>query len=189
MPRIFLAGFLAAVAMFVWTAVAHMGLPLGAAGFSQIPNEAVPAAALNTAIGDKAGLYLFPWTDPKNHDAMADYAAKAKVMPSGFLVYHPPGKGTEMTGATLGGEFAKQLVCCMIAAVLLARAGGFRSFALRVGFVTAIGAIAALTDNVSNSLWYGFPTAYMTAQIIIDWVAYIVAGLVLAAIIKPPAAA
>ena len=58
--RIFLAGVLGGIAMFIWTSIAHMFLPLGHAGVREIPNEAVVLAAMQTNIGDQSGLYLFP---------------------------------------------------------------------------------------------------------------------------------
>ena len=58
--RIFLAGVLGAVAMFVWTFVAHELLPLGEAGISEIPNEDEVLAAMKSNIGKKPGLYFFP---------------------------------------------------------------------------------------------------------------------------------
>ncbi len=184
--RTLLAGVLGALAMFVWTAVAHMATPLGSTGFSQVPNEAVPAAALQASIGPKAGLYLFPWTDPKNRDAEKIYEEKAKTMPTGFLVYHPPGKGTMMTGGTLGSEFAKQLVCSLLAAFLLAQATMLSAYAARVAFVAAIGVAAALTTNGSYAIWYGFPTDFTLAAMFTDFVSYLVAGLVIAGLVKPP---
>jgi hypothetical protein len=36
--KILLAGILGAIAMFFWTAIAHMALPLGEAGVTEIPN-------------------------------------------------------------------------------------------------------------------------------------------------------
>lgn len=185
--RIPLAGLLAAIVMFVWTAIAHMMTPLGSAGISQIPDEAIPAAALTQTIGAKPGLYMFPWVDPKRRDADKLYAEKAKTMPSGFLVYHPAGQGAMMTGATLGAEFLKQLVCCLIAAFLLAQAGGLVGYVARVGFVFGVGVVAALNTNVSQAVWYGFPTTYIAAQMAIDLIAYLVAGVVLARMIRPSA--
>jgi hypothetical protein len=35
--RIILAGVLGGIAMFIWTAIAHMALPLGEAGIGEIP--------------------------------------------------------------------------------------------------------------------------------------------------------
>jgi hypothetical protein len=37
--RVFLAGVLSAVAMFLWSGIAHMALPLGKAGVQQIDKE------------------------------------------------------------------------------------------------------------------------------------------------------
>jgi hypothetical protein len=36
--RILLAGIVGGIAMFVWTSIAHMALPLGEAGIAEIPN-------------------------------------------------------------------------------------------------------------------------------------------------------
>ena len=58
--RIILAGVLGGIAMFIWTSIAHMALPLGHAGIKELPNEQAVLAALQTSVGDKTGLYLFP---------------------------------------------------------------------------------------------------------------------------------
>ncbi len=58
--RIILAGVLGGIAMFVWTSIAHMALPLGEAGITEIPNEQVVLTAMQTNIGEKPGLYIFP---------------------------------------------------------------------------------------------------------------------------------
>ena len=58
--RIFLAGVLGGIAMFVWTSIAHMALPLGEAGINEIPNESAVLGAMQSSIGDKTGLYIFP---------------------------------------------------------------------------------------------------------------------------------
>ena len=46
--------------MFVWTSIAHMALPLGEAGINEIPNESVVLGAMQSSIGEKTGLYIFP---------------------------------------------------------------------------------------------------------------------------------
>src|SRR3954451_14499307 len=38
--RVLIAGILGAIAMYVWSTVAHVALPLGQLGLSQMPNEA-----------------------------------------------------------------------------------------------------------------------------------------------------
>lgn len=46
MRRIFLAALLGAIAMFIWTSIAHMALPLGEAGIREIHNEAAVLDAM-----------------------------------------------------------------------------------------------------------------------------------------------
>ena len=179
--RTIIAGLVGGIAMFIWTSIAHIALPLGQTGFSQIPGEATVLASMHQAIGNGSGLYFFPWTDMKRSDAMAEETAKLKVNPSGLLIYRPPG-GEGMTTTTLTVEFAKEVAVSLIAAFLLARAALF-SYAARVGFVSAIGLAATLTTNVSYWNWYGFPASYTLAAMVTDLVGYFAAGLVIAAIL------
>ena len=60
MKRVLLASILGAIAMFAWTSIAHMVLPLGATGVSQIPNETPVLSAMNASIGTQHGLYMYP---------------------------------------------------------------------------------------------------------------------------------
>ena len=58
--RILIAGILGGIAMFIWTSIAHMVLPLGEAGIREIPNESTVIAALQSSMGDKTGPTFFP---------------------------------------------------------------------------------------------------------------------------------
>lgn len=60
MKRILLAALFGAVAMFLWTSLAHMALPLGEAGIREIPNEPAVLDAMQSNIAENAGLYVFP---------------------------------------------------------------------------------------------------------------------------------
>jgi hypothetical protein len=57
---ILLAGILGGIVMFIWTSTAHMALPPGQAGIDEIPNESAVLSAMQSGIGDKTGLYIFP---------------------------------------------------------------------------------------------------------------------------------
>ena len=180
--RIVIAGIVGGIAMFVWTSIAHIALPLGQVGFSQIPNEKPVLSAMQNSIGSRSGLYFFPWTDMKSSDAMAQVEAKMKTNPSGLLVYHPPG-AAGMTTQMLIIEFIKEVVVSLIAAFLLAQTI-LLSYAARAGFVALTGLAAGLTTNVSYWNWYGFPADYTSAYSAIEIIGYIVAGLAIAAILK-----
>jgi hypothetical protein len=182
----FWAGIAGGILMFVWSSVAHVVTPLGQIGFSQIPNEAPVLAAMHNSMGDKAGLYHFPWVDPKDPNMMAKYVAATKVNPSGLMIYHPPGAGIAMMPKTLVIEFVKETVCALIAAFLLAQTT-IAGYAARVGFVTLAGVAAAITTNVSYWNWYGFPTDYSLAYAFMNIVDYLAAGLAIALVLRKPA--
>lgn len=187
--RVLLAGVLGAIAMFLWSFIAHMVLPLGYTGFREIPNESALLGAMQASIGQSSGLYLFPGlgagpnpTSAQRNAAMKDYEPKLAANPSGLLIYHPPGaKG--ITGGKLGMEFLTEFVEALLAVILLAQTR-IGSYAGKVGFIILVGVVAAVTSNIPYWNWYGFPgnytAAYMTTQIM----GYLVAGLVAAAVLK-----
>jgi len=180
--RILLAALAGAVAMFVWTAIAHMATPLGRVGFNQIPNEAAVIQPMATNIGAKAGLYIFPWVDPSDPKMMEKYAELTKTSPSGMLLYRPAPDpmGADMTPMLIK-EFLKQFVQALIAAWIVSMIAA--SFISRTGIVTAIGVSASIATNVSYWNWYGFPLDYTMAQIVVEIVSALVAGLAISAVL------
>jgi hypothetical protein len=181
--RILLAALAGAVAMFVWTAIAHMATPLATTGFGKMTNEPAALSSLSAEnVGTKPGLYIFPWTDPKDPKMMDKYEELAKTRPTGMLLYRPIGQ--QMGGisiAMLTKEFLKQLVQTLIAAWIVSMiAAGFTT---RVGIVTAIGFSAGIATNISQWNWYGFPTDYTLAQITIEVISGLVAGLAIASVL------
>src|SRR5262249_44522090 len=149
--RIILAGILGGIAMFIWTSIAHMVLPLGKAGVHlQIPNEDQLLASLQTNLGDNWGLYLFPSfgigdnaTREEQKEARARYPEKLARNPSGVLVYHPTGTRTLAFVKFLVIECGTELLEAILAVYLLARTR-ITHFAGRVGFVFVVGIVAAM---------------------------------------------
>jgi len=143
--RIILAGVLGGIAMFIWASIAHMALPLGRAGMSELSNEQNVLDSLKNGIGDKSGLYVFPGlgvgdnpTREQEKEAMAHYADKLAANPSGLLMYHPVGTRPLAFGKMLTIEFATELLEAILAVFLLAQTR-LTSFAGRVGFVFVAG--------------------------------------------------
>lgn len=184
--RIVLAGVLGGIAMFAWMSVAHMVLPLGGAGVSQITNnEPALLAEMQSALGQNSGLYMFPsFGSSREHSgaAMQAYEQRLSANPSGLLIYHPPG-GKAMTPGQLVTEFLAELIEVLLAVLLLAQTR-LASYAERVGFVVALGILAALPSNVSYWNWYGFPASYTAAYMASQILGFLVAGLVAAAVLR-----
>jgi hypothetical protein len=186
--KILLAGFLGAVAMFIWTSIAHMALPLGEAGISEIPNEQAVLAAMQSSIAEKSGLYFFPGlgvgpnaTREQKNEAMKQEAAKMASGPSGLLIYNYARQFAFAKALTI--EFITELVEAILVVFLLAQTT-IASFVGRVGFVLVAGILAAIATNVSYANWYGFPCVYTASYMSIQIIGFLVVGIV-AALVLP----
>jgi hypothetical protein len=187
--RILVAGVLGGIVMFVWTSIAHMALPLGEAGIGEIPNESVVLSAMQSSMGDNAGLYIFPGlgvgksaTREQKNEAMKQMQQRIAANPSGILMYHPPGRQFAF-GKSLAVEFITEVLQAILVIWLLAQTR-IGSFGGRVGFVLIAGILASLTTNVSYWNWYGFPGVYTASYILIEIVGFLLVGVV-AALLLP----
>ena len=187
--RILLAGILGGIAMFIWTSIAHMALPLGEAGISEIPNESGVLNAMKSSMGDKTGLYIFPGlgigkdaTREQKSEAMKQMQQRIATNPSGILMYHPPGRPFGF-GKSLAVEFSTEVLQAILVIWLLAQTR-IESFGGRVGFVVIAGILAAITTNVSYWNWYGFPCVYTISYILIEIVGFALVGIVAAMLLR-----
>src|SRR5947208_3561616 len=135
--KILLAGILGAVAMFIWTSIAHMLVHLGEAGISEIPNEQAVLAALQSNIGEKSGLYFFPGpgvgpnaTRQEKGEAMKQAAAKMASGPSGLLIYNYARPFAFAKALII--EFATELVVAILIVFLLVQTAIAISVAMAV---------------------------------------------------------
>jgi hypothetical protein len=184
--RIFLAGLLGAIAMFAWTAIAHMALPLGEAGVQNTMDDEALLSALKSTVKNKDGLYIYPTmglppeaTHAQQNAAMEKYSEKLEKNPSGLILYHPAGSRRMNMGKFLTTEFITELVEAFLAVWLLAQTR-IMTFAGRLGFVTVTGILAAIATNVSYWNWYGFPGNYTASYMFIQVVGFFLVGVVAA---------
>ena len=104
--------------------------------------------------------------------------------PSGILIFHPDG-AESLSARQLLAEFGFDVMVMLLAAVLLARATGLKSYAARLGFVALMGLVPTLRSELPYWNWYGFPGVYTAAQFAVHLVGFLVGGLVLARLIRP----
>lgn len=193
--RLFLAGVAGGIAMYIWTSIAHLALPLSTAGIQEITkDEPALLAQMHANLGDNPGMYLFPSSGWKSTDdseqrnaAMKRYSEKLGANPSGLLIYHPPGAKALSPGQLII-EFITELIEVLLAVFLLAQTS-LSGYLARVGFVTLAGILAALATNVSYWNWYGFPGSYTAAYMTIEIIGFFVAGLAAAALLRRKSAA
>jgi hypothetical protein len=190
MTRIFLAALLGGIAMFIWTSIAHMALPLGETGVREMPNETIVLDTMQTHLGEKSGFYYFPGlglganpTHEQKNEAMKHMNESLARHPSGILVYHAAGSRPFRMARYLSVEFLTELAEAFLVVFLLAQTR-LTSFGARVGFVVLGGVLAAIATNVSYWNWYGFPTNYTAAYIFIQVVGFLCIGLVAAFVLK-----
>ena len=173
--RVLLAGVLGGLAMFVWTFLAHMVLPLGEAGVKQIDNDEPLLGAMRSTLSSP-GFYLYPKMAPGNDPA--EYQHKLATGPSGMLIYLPHRDFS--FGAALGTEFVSELLQALLATLVVSSISA-ATFTARVSWYGVIGIIAAAATNLSYWNWYGFPSMYTAVYMLTIWLGYICAGLVAAA--------
>jgi hypothetical protein len=186
--KILVAGIFGGIAMFIWTSIAHMALPLGEAGVGEIPNESAVLSAMQSNIGDQTGLYIFPGmgvgknaTHQEKNEAMKQIAAKAASGPSGLLMYHATRQFS--FGKLMGIEFATELLEAILVVFLLAQTL-IAGFGGRVGFVLVAGIMTAIATNVSYWNWYGFPCVYIASYMLIQVVGFFLVGIVAALVLR-----
>lgn len=190
MTRIFLAGLLGGIAMFIWTYLAYTVLPLGYIGTRGIPNETAVLDALQKNIGEKSGVYIFPGpmlgpnrTDEQKAKAMDHLAESVARYPSGILMYNAAGARPIEMFRWLSVDFVTELAEAFLAVFLLSRTR-LTTFGARARFVLVTGILVAIGTNVSYWIWYGFSGSYILAYMFIQVVGFLCVGLVAALVLK-----
>lgn len=182
--RILLAGLLGGAAMFVWSSIAHLVLPLGRAGIQEIPNEQSLLSAMQSSVAT-TGLYMFPAMSPGA--SMDQYAQKLASGPSGLLVYHAPG-AKALDPMQLLVEFLTELAEAFLLVFVLVKSR-VETYAGRFGVIVLASLLAIIATNISYWNWYGFPSSYTAAYMFTQFAGLFLAGLIAAALLKIPAPA
>ena len=177
--RAILAALVGGVAMYAWSSIAHLVLPISRVGWNEIPGEQPVLTALQTSLGRNPGLYMYP---ALGADSMDQYGRKLAANPSGVLIYFPPGRSA-MEPGQLVIEFVSEMLFSLLAIFLLAQTS-IKTFAGRVGFVTMVGFLASIATNIPYWNWYGFPTNYTLASITMQVVGFAAAGAAAAVVMK-----
>ena len=97
------------------------------------------------------------------------------VRPNGMAELSPRHSLTQFALGLHGDAVGRLPVC--------ARHQHLAGFGARVGFVAMLGLFPTLRVDLPQWNWYGFPTAYTAAQLVMHLVGFAAGGLVLARLI------
>lgn len=188
MKKVLIAGILGGIVAFAWSSIVHM-LPTGHMGLSTLNDkEDAVLAALKSNIG-QPGLYFYPGMDMTKSptaEQQAAWEAKYKAGPTGLLLYLPTGS-EPMGPKQLLIEFLTTVLCGLIAAYVLASAVG--SLLHRAALVCLMGLFTWLAISLSQWNWYKFPFDFILLDGLDQVIGWLLAGLLIAKMIKPAAPA
>jgi len=171
--RVLIAGIAGGVAMFIWASIAHLS-PLATIGVQTLPNEGFIVGVLQANLYNRGGVYVFP--SPTGDQARIG----AKATSQGMLAYS---RGTgALEPRQLGVEFVLELLESLLLAVIVSLSTA--SFGNRVRLAALVGLIAGVATNFSYWNWYGFGLDYTLANAFIEVMKFVVAGLVIAAVLR-----
>jgi hypothetical protein len=191
MKHVALAGLAGAVALFIWGAIAHMALDIGAIGM-RIPPDAAQQRILDTldAELDQPAVYMLPmlqkeqWSDEA---AVEAFSARQGTQPYAWIVFHPQGRPfADAFGSSMLKQFLTLLAAALLAAWFVSLTA--LAFAGRFLLVAGLGFFSWLTSHVPLWNWYRFPGEYTLACLIEHAVGWTLAGLAIAWLVRPRAA-
>ncbi|HKE04879.1 MAG TPA: hypothetical protein VKE91_12530 [Blastocatellia bacterium] len=172
MNKVLLPGILGGLLVFIWSAFAHMVLPIGQMGLKGIPNNEGPVLDAMKSNIQRPGIYFMPGIDmsrkPTDAELNALYA-KAEAGPTAFLVYHPTG-AKAMTPGQLIRQALFNIVCGLIAAFIISAT--VASLTTRAVMITLMGLFAWVEVNLPYWNWYRFPADFTFGaglDIVIGW--------------------
>jgi len=186
MKKAILAGIVGGIILWVWGFFAWVVLPLHKPSMRNISNEDVVIEAMQTSI-DAKGVYIFPGRPTDSNPAsMEAYTQKYMRGPMGMIIYDPQGSDPMMVSQMISGLIIFILSAVLAAWFLSRSTAAASSYFARVLFCGMLGIFISFFSHLSAWNWMGFPLDYTTAMMIDNIIAWLVAGLGIAAIVKVP---
>lgn len=192
MRRVPFAGFAGAMVVFAWGMVSWIATPLHERSVRSLADEESVVRALRTQ-DIESGLYVVPGL-PSASDAATAEELDARM--AGWLQRHRQGPLVSLFVARDGAEpmspailitgFFIDFVAASIAAFLLwLSLGRCQDYLSRVGLVALLGVFSAITCHLTYWNWMWFPLDHTLAMFVDVVVSWILAGLIIGAVIRP----
>lgn len=189
MIRLILGAVLAAVVLFAWGFVFWAASGVIYQFMHRLDNEEDVALALQKT-DPASGTYLIPFpdraaVDGSDKEKAADLKARHIKGPVVEIIYRKEGLDPLSSQEMVMG-FCHFLAAALLAGVLLVMSQpGLPRYWMRVLFVTVLGAFATVAVSFAGPVWFHHPwpaVLYTSAYQLVGW---LLAGLVMALVIRP----
>lgn len=187
MGRVILAAVVGAVIYYVWQMMAWMVLPIHGPTIAALPDENA-VRALMTSQDLETGVYVIPygegesWADPES-----EFQQNHRAGPL-FSIYYTKDGSDPMPPQLMLMGFLNDLAAAFVVSwMLLCATGCCKSYFSRVLYVAGFGVFLALMAHMSYMIWMRFPQDYTMMFVVDVVVGWFLAGLGIAAIVKPSA--
>jgi hypothetical protein len=188
--RVVVGAVLSAAALMVWSFMFWVVLSAPGGAMRPVPDEPALLQVLRDKLPVSATYYapLPPQPQPGQDTAPALEAFRRRQMAGPIALIHFNREGADpLSTMTTVRSAAQALVSSLLAALLLLVAlPALEGYAQRVVYVFGLGVFAAAAVRLSEPILWHLPWGHFLHGAMYDAVSWLVAGLVLAAIVKPP---
>jgi hypothetical protein len=188
--RVLLASLASAVVLFLWGFIFWSALAMMVSPWKPIAAGGDPdvIATLRQSFPE-SGVYMYPWVDKSRGDQPSleeEFARQHAAGPFVQIVYHANGVPASEMGKMMGWGFAHMFISAALCCVLLAMSEPLCCYGARVCFVFGLGVFATLWIEGANLIWWHHPSSHVAFMGTYNVVAWLLAGLVIGAIVKKP---
>jgi hypothetical protein len=184
--RMLMAGVVGGVILFVWGFLAWGVLPIHKTTIHEISSQDSLITALQSALPQK-GVYLFPSMSQNAPSAEAEkqWQERYRKGPVGMIVYDPAGSEPMMPMQMLTGIIIN-IISAFFVAWFLARSTAYNApYIKRVAYCGMYGIFATTATTLILWNWFGEPGDWVTGLIVDNVVGWVLAGIGIAALMKP----
>jgi hypothetical protein len=165
--------------MVFWAVVAPaMGV------FQALPDAGTVTTAL-TSSNTPTGTYFMPWPRGTSEEFQR-FVAQHKSGP--FYQLHYVREGVDPNSPTKIGIGVMQYLVVAFLTVMLVVISRGATFGRRFGVIVIAGLIGTLFITIGDPVWFHLPWDYTTGVLVYEVVAWVLLGITVGAITRPPAA-
>ena len=175
-----LAIFLASLAMYIWGSIWWM--TIGMSPVKYMEDDTAVAAAMTAAMPEPGVYFLPDFADYANDSE--GFNAKHEAGPLAQIFFHPTGRSAMDPSVMIFGFLHMVASVTVVALLLTLVKGSLPTYASRLIFVVGLGLFAAIFNRLGDMIWFFHHLDWTLFNIIFGLISWLVAGAVLAAMIK-----